>query len=178
MKTLFLLLLTLHTFLKLCISLLPLFKLSERHHPSLPPTPPPPPHLYVRDRPKTRAHTKALSPANSEDSCMYFRMLCCLWQHSCRSMMYWQGPERKAQELKDLHADFSLMIHKSKQPKPISLWPWWISWCSCRCWNTKYSLRATPCTAAAYLPPSSSPWKLDGFRLVLCTDSKSKGLPR
>lgn len=36
-KSLFLLL-TLQTFLKLCISLLSLFKLSERHHPSLPPT--------------------------------------------------------------------------------------------------------------------------------------------
>lgn len=28
-------------------------------------------------------------------------------------------------DLEDLHADFPLMIHESKQPKPISPWPWW-----------------------------------------------------
>lgn len=161
-KTLFLLLLllTLQTFLKLCISLLPLFKLSERHHPSLPPTPPPPPHLYVRDRLKTRAHTKALTPANHEDSCMHFRILCRLGWHICRSSCWFSshGPQIKAAQ-----TDITVTAVDS--------------WCSCSCWNTKYSLRATPCTAAAHLPPPSSPWKLDGFRLVLCTDTKSKGHP-
>lgn len=62
MKILFLLL-TLQTFLKLCISLLSLFKLSECHHPSLPPTPLPPPYLYVRDR-ERQTHTRTRTVQN------------------------------------------------------------------------------------------------------------------
>lgn len=71
---------------------------------------------------------------------------------------------------------FLRVIHKSKKAHIDITVAVVESWCSCRCWNTKYSLRATPCTTAAHLPPSSSPWKLDGFSLVLCTDRKNKGL--
>lgn len=45
-KSLFLLL-TLKTFPKVYILLLPLFKVSKSHHPSLPPTPLPPPRVSV-----------------------------------------------------------------------------------------------------------------------------------
>lgn len=39
-----------------------------------------------------------------------------------------------------------------------------------RCWITKHSLSKVTLGAAAHPPPSTSPWKQDDFKMLLCTN--------